>query len=164
MTDIRIVEVVSLEAMTMDWLLLPNGQLDTSEELATAVSVALGTNRLADFDEILPDPDSTDRQGWWGDYQAQEIWNGWPIGSKHWLLRRAKITDAASLEGSTVQRAANYTTQAIQPFIDNGICTSFIVNSVRVELDRVYVKVTIFRGPKTAVELQYQILWDQLGT
>jgi phage gp46-like protein len=70
MTDIRIVEVVNLEVMTMDWLLLPIGVLDTSEELATAVSVALGTNMLADVDEVLPDPDSTDRQGWWGDYQA----------------------------------------------------------------------------------------------
>jgi phage gp46-like protein len=150
--------------MTMDWLLQSDGTLDTSEDLATAVSVALGTNRLAEPQEVLPDPDSTDRQGWWGDYQAQEIWGGWPIGSKHWLLRRAKITDAASIEGSTVQRATDYTTQALQPFITNGICTSFIVNSVRVGLDRVYVKVTIYRGPKTAIELQYQILWDQLGT
>jgi phage gp46-like protein len=162
MTDIRLIEVVSLEAMTMDWLLLPNGQLDTSNELATAVSVALGTNALADVDEILPDPDSTDRQGWWGDYQAEEIWGGWPIGSKHWLLRRAKINDAISSEGSTLQRANDYTALAIQPFVDNKICTSYDVIAIRPSIDRIYVTVRLYRGPKADIDLRFQMLWEQM--
>jgi|SRR6516225_4167859 phage gp46-like protein len=162
MTDIRIIEVVNLEAMTMDWLLLPNGQLDTSEELATAVSVALGTNMLADIDEKLPDPDSTDRMGWWGDYQAQEIWGGWPIGCKNWLLSRAKITDQASEEGGTLQRAYNYCVQCMQPFVDNQVCTSFEVSVWRRDLYSIYVLITIYRGNKEDIALRYQILWDQM--
>jgi len=162
MTDIRIKEVVSLEAMTMDMLLLPNGQLDTSEELATAVRVALGANALANEEDVLPDPDSTDRQGWWGNYQAQEIWGGWPIGSRHWLLRRAKITDAASAEGPTVQRARDYTVEALQPFVEQRVFTSFEVISIRPTVDRIYVSIRIFRGPKENIELRFQMLWEQM--
>jgi phage gp46-like protein len=162
MTDIRLVEVVSLEAMAMDMLLLPTGQLDTTEELATAIRVALGTNALANAEDGLPDPDSTDRQGWWGDYQAQEIWGGWPIGSRHWLLRRAKMTDTASAEGPTVQRARDYTVEALQPFVEQRVFTSFEVISIRPMVDRVYVNVRIFRGPKENIELRFQMLWEQM--
>jgi hypothetical protein len=77
-------------------------------------------------------------------------------------LRRAKISDEFSVEGSTVQRAQDYTIQCIQPFVDNKICTSFEVTSQRVGLDRVYVTVTLYRGPKEAIALRYQILWDQM--
>jgi phage gp46-like protein len=162
-TDIRIKEVVSLEAMTMDMLLLPSGQLDTSEELATAIRVALGTNGLANEEDVLPDPDSTDRQGWWGDYQAQEIWGGWAIGSRHWLLRRAKITDGASAEGPTVQRARDYTVECLQPFVDQKVITSFEVISIRPTVDRIYVTARIFRGPKEDIALRFQILWQEMS-
>jgi phage gp46-like protein len=162
MTDIRLINVVSLEAMTMDWLLLPTGMLDETEELATAVRVALGTDSLADAEDILPDPDSVDRRGWWGDYQCVEIWSGWPIGCKNWLLTRAKITDAASLEGSAVQRAQVYTTQALQPFVDNKICSEITVTAWRAGLDRIYVKVIMYRGPKTDIALQFQYFWSEM--
>jgi len=162
MTDIRIIEGINLEMMMMDWLLLPNGTLDTSQELATAVSVALGTNGLAADGEVLPDPDSTDRQGWWGDYQAEEIWGGWPIGSRLWLLKRAKITDAPSSEGSTLQRARNYVVEALQPFVERNICTSFRVLAIRPDIDRIYVAVMMYRGPKDAIELRFQMLWDEI--
>jgi len=161
MTDIRVIEAVNLEQMMMDWLLLPNGTLDTTNELASAVSVALGTNRLASEEDVLPDPDSSDRQGWWGDYQAEEIWGGWPIGSRLWLLRRAKITQAPSREGSTLQRARDYCVEALQAFVDQQICTSFEVTSIRPDVDRIYVAVTIYRGPKVAIDLRFQILWEQ---
>jgi len=160
MTDIRIVEKISLEAMTMDWLLKADGTLDESEELATAVSVALGTDALADEDDILPDPDSTDRKGWWGDYQAREIWDGWPIGCKCWLLRRAKITEQPSMEGSTLQRAQNYCETALQPFIDKRVCTGIQVSVRRVGLDRIDVHVIMYRGPKGDIALRFQMLWE----
>jgi len=161
MTDIRVIEIVSLEAMSMDWLLKSDGTLDESQELASAVSVALGTDALADADEKLPDPDSTDRGGWWADYQAAEIWNGWPIGCKNWLLRRAKISDNVSAEGSTVQRARIYTEQALQPFVDQGICTAVQVTSWRADLDRIYADVIMYRGPKQDIALKFQVLWSE---
>ena len=59
MTDIRLVQQGEYPAQTevsVDWSLLSNGTLDDSDALATAVIVALGTDRLASRDDILPDP------------------------------------------------------------------------------------------------------------
>lgn len=99
MSDIRIVQVGVSEAITLDWLrttnaLLPaqNG-LDETQALVTAVTIAFCTDRLAETSDVLPIPGSTDRKGWWGDDGAADIWNGWPVGSRFWLMARDKITD-----------------------------------------------------------------------
>src|SRR6516164_9240783 len=109
--------------ISVDWLLLNDGTLDETQALATAVIVALGTDALADPSDILPDPDSTDRRGWWGDLDAGEIWGGWPIGSRLWLLKRSKIVDGNAQEGSTLVKVKNFITEAIQPFIDIGLAS-----------------------------------------
>jgi phage gp46-like protein len=108
------------------------GTLDTREELASAVRVALGTDRLVDAEEVLPDPDSTDRRGWWGDMDAEIVWDGWPIGVKNWLLTRAKISDNVSWEGDTVERARTYTQSALQPLIDRRIASQISVSAQRI--------------------------------
>ena len=92
-TDIHIVNQASLAGTWDDWLLNDFGALDETDVLANVVKVALMTDRRADIREILPDPDSSDRRGWWGDMDAEKIWDGWPIGCRNWLLTRAKITD-----------------------------------------------------------------------
>jgi hypothetical protein len=74
MTDIRLKQVVTdlpVVAVSFDWLMTPLGTFDTTQELATAVTVALGTDRLAELDDILPGFDETDRRGWWGDLDAE---------------------------------------------------------------------------------------------
>lgn len=162
MTDVRIKEAPrNLEAVWMDFLLLPTGALDEREELATAIRVALGTDRLSAVDEVLPDLDSTDRRGWWGDLEAEEIWGGWPIGCKNWLLTRAKITDVPSKEGSTLQRANQYTKDALQPFLDKRVATKITTSAIRTELNRIEVTATIYRGPLSEIELRYQLLWQE---
>lgn len=82
--------------MTLDWLQTPTGLIDETNELVTAFLVALGSDAAAAASDVLPDPRSDDRRGWWGDLNAAAIWNGWPLGSKLWLLTRAKILDAAA--------------------------------------------------------------------
>ena len=140
--------------------MLDDGTLDDSQALATAVIVALGTDRLASQSDILPDPDSTDRAGWWGDMDAEELFNGWPIGTKLWLLRRAKIVGPEDPEGATVTRVEQYIVEAIRPFIDNRIATSFSVEAHRNGVNRVDAHIIIYRGPKPPVELRFQVLWD----
>jgi phage gp46-like protein len=172
MTDIQIKllnsftetkQTAVLPGTLMDWLLLPNGTLSEDEELATAVRVALGTDALADTDEILPDPDSTDRRGWWGDLDAEAIWDGWaPIGVKNWLLLRTKISDALSEEGSTVQRAQMYTHEALLPFITRQIASRVDVLAQRVGKERIDVHVTMYRGPTPTIELRFAYLWNQV--
>ena len=162
--DVRLVQNLYFPKydVPLDWRLLINGTLDDTRALATAVIVALGTNALASDTEVLPDPDSDDRQGWWGDLDAEDIWNGWPIGSKLWLLRRAKILPPNAKEGSTVQRVVDYCRQALQPLVDRRVCSSFTVTAERVDLESVMSYITIFRGPLPAISLQYQISWTEL--
>jgi phage gp46-like protein len=148
--------------VTVDWGLRDDGSLDERQALASAFIVALGTDALAERDDILPDPDSTDRGGWWGDLDAEEIWGGWPIGSRFWLLRRSKIEDPGSQRGSTVARVDRYAREALQPFIDKRIVSRLDVNAERVGRERIDVHIVGYRGPTIAVDMRYQILWQQM--
>jgi phage gp46-like protein len=164
MPDIRLVQDTSWPrySVSVDWSLLGDGTLDDDQALATAVIVALGTDRLATPDDALPDPDSTDRAGWWGDLDAEELFSGWPIGSRLWLLRRAKIVGPEDPRGATVARVEEYIREAIQPFVNNRIASSFDVEAMRVGVERIDAKVTIFRGPGRPVEMRFQVLWNEI--
>ena len=163
--DLRLVQNTFFPAysVSVDFAKLDDGSLDERQALATAVIIALGTDGLAERTDVLPDPDSTDRGGWWGDLDAELIWNGWPIGSKLWLLRRAKINSASARDGSTLMMVENYIRDAMQPFVDRKICTSFAVWTTRVDTQRIDALLRIYRGPLPPVELQYQVLWDNMG-
>lgn len=165
MPDIRLVQRTDFPyrtSVSVDWALLGDGTLDDTEALATAVIVALGTDRLASLDDELPDPDSTDRRGWWGDLDAAEIWGGWEIGSRLWLMQRAKITGSNAARGSTLVRIKHYIQEAIQPFISLRIGTVMDVQVEQIDTQRVDALVRLYRGPTTAVELRYQILWQDI--
>jgi phage gp46-like protein len=160
--DIRLVQNTQFPkySVTIDWLLLDDGTLDDTQALATAVVVALGTDGLAGINDTLPDPDSTDRRGWWGDLDAQEIWDGWPIGTRLWLLTRDKIVGPEARQGATIVRVEQYIREAIQPFIDRRIGSRMAVEATRVGDEQIDALVRIYRGPMLEVELRYAILWD----
>jgi phage gp46-like protein len=160
MSNIRVIQSEADFGITLDWLLTPQGGLDEADELGTAVIVALGTDRLADESDALPNPGDTDRRGWWGDYQAEELWSGWPIGSRLWLLSRAKITDAGAREGATVARIDAYIREALQPFIAAKIASRMQVQVERVDLGSLSAVVTLYRGPSKAVDLRFDNLWE----
>lgn len=161
--DIRLVQNALFPAysVTIDWKLLSDGTLDDTQPLATAIIVALGTNALADATDELPDPDSTDRDGWWGNLDGDVIWNAWDIGSKLWLLRRSAIESAESRLGSTVARVLAYVNMALQPFVDQRIIARFTASAARVDTQRIDTKIVIYRGPSPSIELMYSILWDE---
>lgn len=166
MPDIRLIQdnlfpgsVGSPHAVQIDWLLLNDGTLDQTQALATGVIVALGTDRLASRQDILPDPDSIDRAGWWGDLDAEEIWQGWPIGCRLWLLKRDKIVGSETPQGATVTRVEHYIREAIQPFLDLKIASHMEVEAERVSDQQINARIRLFRGPALAVDLRYQVLW-----
>jgi phage gp46-like protein len=167
MPDVRLVQQNDLlgfpvrTEVSVDWYLQDDGTLDDTQALATAVIVALGTDGLAATSDILPDPDSTDRRGWWGDLDA-DIWQGWPIGCKLWLLKRDKIVGSEAMQGATLVRVEQYIREALQPFVDLKICSRFDVWVQRVGKERIDALVRIYRGPEAAIDLRYQILWDEL--
>ena len=159
MADIRIVSIASLEGVWADWLLRPDGTLDDTEDLVTAVRLALLTDRLAAPRDDLPDIDSDDRRGWWGDHEAESIWGGWPIGCKNWLLARAKIVGPEARQGSTLVRAETYTHDALRPLVEQRICSHIAVSAERVGRERIDVTVKLYRGPLKEIELRFQDLW-----
>lgn len=163
--DIRLVQNLQFPEnyeVSLDWQLLSDGRLDDRQALATAVILALGTDGLVDANDILPDPDETDRGGWWGDLDAQEIWGAWPIGSRMRLLRRTKMTGPGAYGGSIVTRAEQYIREALQPFIDRRIASRMDVFVNVVNTERMDALIRLYRGPRVEVDLRYQILWDDL--
>jgi phage gp46-like protein len=147
-------------SVTIDWQLLSDGTLDDSMALATAMVVALGTNALANVNDSLPDPDSSDREGWWGDMDADTIWNGWPIGTRLWLLRRSAITAPEGKSGATQSWVMNYINETLQPFVDRKIASRFQIMSARVSKQQIDVVIRVYRGPIAAIDLMYQVLWQ----
>lgn len=162
MVDIRLIQNTEFPkySVTVDWSLLGDGTLDDTQALATAIIVALGTDRLADDSDLMPDPDDTDRRGWWGDYDAEEIWDGWPIGSRLWLLQRDKITGSGAQRGPTTVRIEHYIYEAIQPFLDRRIGSQMFVETTRHGDSRIDALVRIYRGPTLEIELRYAVLWE----
>ena len=77
MADVRLTQQgAAPQAVSIDLLLTAEGQLDTGQELATAVTIALMTDALAAADDELPDARDPNRRGWWGDLDAGPIWDG----------------------------------------------------------------------------------------
>jgi phage gp46-like protein len=167
MPDIRIVQNLNFPnvSVPLDWSLLPDGTLDDTHELETAVLVAIGTDALANPNDELPDPHSSDRRGWWGDLDAQEIWGAWPIGWRGWTLARSKITDSNYKLGSTVVRIQDMLHEALTPFVTNKIVSSFdlVVQRNPNNRQRIDAQVTLFRAASPPVSMQFQILWSELG-
>lgn len=163
-SDIRYLQQLDFPAyaVQLDWLMTDQNLIADGYDLQSAVIVALGTDALAPVSEELPDFDSTDRRGWWGNMDAEEIWDGWPVGCLLWLLRRAKITPAAAFGGATITRAEGWTRDAMRPFVTNRIASRIDVVSGQIGIDRIDVGVIIYRGPEPNIELRFSELWDDL--
>ena len=99
-----------------DWLLRSDpsfgptapGDLANGDDLATAITVSLFTDRRAgDASGIAPDEDP---RGWWADAYRDR-----PLGSRLWLLDRAKKTPA------TLRRAEDYAREALAWLVSDGV-------------------------------------------
>lgn len=95
-----------------DWNVV-GAQLQTGDDLATAILISLFTDREAAPDDVIPDG-TTDRRGWWGDTGQKYM-----IGSRIWLLDRSKQTN------ETLARAQDYISEALQWLIDDGVVAKF---------------------------------------
>lgn len=96
-----------------------NNDLVTDAGLETAVLISLFTDRRADDDDELPDPDNPDRRGWWGDLITDIPED--KIGSKLWLLERSKTTE------QTLVDAERFIKESVQWLIDDGVASSIDV-------------------------------------
>jgi phage gp46-like protein len=94
-----------------DWA-LAGPDLASGADLETAVVISLFTDRRADADDRIPDG-TQDPRGWWGDAQRTR-----PLGSKLWLLERAKKTEQTRLA------AKDYVDDALAWLVEDGIAAS----------------------------------------
>jgi phage gp46-like protein len=85
--------------------------------------MSLYTDQRADVDDPLPDPNSEDRRGWWGD-QISDFEDD-KIGSKLWLLERS------STKETVLTDVKFYIEQALQWMIDDGVAQEIDVTTER---------------------------------
>ena len=154
-------DLITDPSLSLAWLVAP---VDDSGdgELADAVAVALGSDRIADPSDELPDPNDDNRRGWWGDIDAARLFGGWPIGCRLWLLSREAITGPAARRGATIGRIEAYIREAMQPIIDARIATRMTIDVQRSAVDQIDAQVTLFRGSAVLVDLRYAPLWDKI--
>ena len=127
-------------------------------DLTRAVTISLFTWRRANPDDDLP---GDLRMGWWGD-SFPSVPND-RIGSRLWLLSRAKLT------AETVTRAREYAEEALRWLVEDGIAARVEPQIVAARLAKLLMNVVInplaaiFRVPNGAVlELPQRPLFDAL--
>ena len=127
-----------------DWTLAPGGDLDTGDDLASAILLSLFTDRQANADDVIPDG-TTDRRGWWGDAE---------IGSRLWLLDRSKQAEIVR------RQARDYIAEALQWLIDDGVVARFDIVTEWTRPSMLGARVTAFRSDGRTVALTYSWAWQ----
>jgi hypothetical protein len=56
----------------------------------------------------------------------------------------------------------SYIRTALQPFVDQKICSAFDVWTTRVDTQRIDALIRIYRGPERDINLRYALLWDAM--
>ena len=127
---------------------------DTAHPLLRAVVMSLFTWRRAQADDVLPVPGGS-RMGWWGDSFAPAPNDR--IGSRLWLLARAKLTDAAA------QLAQDYAREALQWLIDDGIAARIEVQAERQGHGTLALACSLFASDGSAAAvIRFANVWNQL--
>lgn len=141
MTDIS--TVWDVQRMRGDWV-LSGASLASGNDLQTAVLISLFTDRLALPSDPTPDGD---RRGWWGDDPQ------YPVGSRLWLLDRVKGPM------DVPQRAQDYTAEALQWLIDDGVVASFDISAQWITPNRLDLIVTANRADGSRVAMKFPNVW-----
>ena len=129
----------------------PGGYLASGDDLSTSVLISLFTDRLATPTDSLPDL-TNDRRGWWGDLD-QDV----PIGSRLWLLSRAKLIAA------TATQAKGYILEALQWLIDDGVAASVTADTTIVNPNQLNAMVGIQQSDGTQRNMAFNWVWDQIN-
>lgn len=132
------------------------GGLRAEAALHTATLLQLFSDRRADPADILPN-DAGDRRGWWGDSVRLEGEPDQPLGSRLWLLERARLNEA------TRQAAEDYAIEALEVLREQGAVSS---TDVVATIDRtraaIIIDVTHYGVDGSRIYLQrFGVVWQQ---
>jgi len=152
MGDIATTLIQNTNAIQFDWNLV-SGSLESDDGLQTAIVISLFTDRRADPSDLPASASGEDRRGWWGDSFADV--EGDRIGSRLWLLARAKKTQ------STLLRARDYTKEALQWLIEDGVAREVNVATEWSTSRTGYLLLTIevVRAGKPVNKYQFDAFW-----
>ncbi len=135
------------------------GDLVADAGLRTAILVSLFSDALARPDDEIPDG-TDDRRGWWGDTPVEGE-SADPIGSRLWLLARAKRTE------ETRRRAETYARDALAWMVTDGVAAAVTVSAAwgGDRGDHLQLLVTIERrsAGRTARE-EFTVQWNAEAT
>ncbi|WP_027813322.1 phage GP46 family protein [Burkholderia cenocepacia] len=131
-----------------DWV-LAGADLATGNDLASAVLISIFTDREASADDVIPDG-STDRRGWWADEEV-------PIGSRMWLLKRAKQST------QTAQRAYDYLAEALQWLIDDGVAGRIEITTQWVRRGTLGARIVVIKNGVVLLDGQYVWVWEGIN-
>jgi len=134
-----------------DWQLL-GPVLVTGNDLASATLISLFTDRIANPDDVIPDG-TDDPRGWWGD-----LGEDMPIGSRLWLLSRAKQTQ------ETLNNAVDYAKEALEWFVDDGVAARIDVFAQWVRTSFLGLQVILYNQDGTTIAaFSYAWAWKQIA-
>jgi phage gp46-like protein len=121
--------------------------LDFEQEngLRSAVIISLFTDRRAEDDEV----NGESLRGWWADTYENE-----KFGSKLWLLDREKQTN------ENLNRAQEYTDQALQWLIEENVASEIVVGTNYPETGRLNIDITIYKPDGEEINFQFDSNWQ----
>jgi phage gp46-like protein len=129
-------------------LTMLDNDLKNDEGIWTAVTISLLTDARADSDDQLP-PGAQNR-GFFGD-----VLLGVSLGSKLWLLERAKLTR------DTLNLAREYAYESLIWMIEEGAADDVIVASSAVA-GTLVLDITIERIDGGSLNKEYSLNWDSM--
>ncbi len=125
-----------------DWA-MQGTQLAAGADLVTSLIKSLFTERQAAADDVIPDG-TTNRRGWWADPT---------MGSRLWLLERAKLTP------DLVKKAEDYCNEALRWMIDDGVAASVSVVAAIQMPSALGVQIIVKRRDGTSLAKNYAWVW-----
>lgn len=132
-------------------IIFVNGLLKESSDyldpLTRAVFVSLFTWRRAE-----PDDDTDEAFGWFGD-TFPTVAND-RIGSRLWLLRRSKLTNA------TASKAREYARQALAWMEEDGVAARVEVNASRTGLNVLKLSLVIWQQDGSKHAIIFDDIWQ----
>jgi phage gp46-like protein len=125
---------------------------DVTDDLPRAIIISLFTWRRANLDDELP---ASNKYGWWGDSYPQQINDR--IGSRLWLLSRAKLTD------ENILKSQEYAEEALQWLVTDGVASNVTVIAERSSLSELDLMIKIIRGDSSALNIRFTNVWDYIN-
>ena len=131
-----------------DFKIGPNGDIETEDQLDTAILVSLFTDRRASSAEVVK---PQYRRGWIGDLETPADL----YGSMLWLFEQSRLT------GSVAAKIGSFGKLALDWMVRDGIATEVSARAI-VKTTRVDLKVDL-KKPNSPAEARSFALWENTG-